>query len=108
MLKFMIIFRQPEPAEIRSYEIAYNHLLAHVEKMPNILRRQVVSVLGSPSGPSDYYRVLEVYFRNREALDAALLSPEGQEAGAKLGAFRAGQVELLFAEVYEEEGGSTV
>jgi uncharacterized protein (TIGR02118 family) len=107
MFKFMIIFRQPEPTEIRNFEVAYTRLLAHIEKMPNILRRQVISVAGSPSGTSPYYRILEVYFQSRADMDDAIRSEEGQQAGAQLVGFDQGLVEMVFADVYEETGGTT-
>ncbi len=107
MFKFMIIFRQPEPTEIRSFEIAYTRLLTHVEKMPHILRRQVISVVGSPVGVSPYYRILEVYFPDRVHMEEAMRSEAGQQAGAQLIGFDEGLVDMVFADVYEETGGTT-
>ena len=48
MIKFMILFGPPEDAE--RFENVYQDFLALVERMPNILRRQVVHVTGSPQG----------------------------------------------------------
>jgi len=76
--------------------------------MPDIQRRQVVNVVGSPKGAAPYYRILEVYFADKAALDASLRSPAGQDAGSELGRrFIAGTYETLFSEIYEEAGGST-
>lgn len=105
MVKFMILFSTPE--DLERFEDSYNNFLALVERMPDIRRRQVNSVLGSPMGTPRLYRILEVYFDSYDALDRALKSPQGQEAGAELRTFPPGQVELLFAEVYEEAGGQT-
>lgn len=105
MFKLLILFRQP--ADVHAFEDSYNNLLALVERMPGIQRRQVVHVTGSPSGPSPYYRVMEAYFATQEALFSSLLSPQGQEAGAELGKLPVGQYEVAFAEVYEEHGGHT-
>lgn len=107
MIKLMIIFQKPEPDQIRPFEEGYARLLRRIEKMPNIERRQVNSVVGSPQGPSRYYRVLELYFESRDKMEAALMSPEGQKAGEQLNAFSPDMYETLFAEVYEEAGGST-
>lgn len=107
MIKLMIIFQQPEPTRIRPFEEEYARLLRLIEKMPDIQRRQVNSVVGSPQGPSPYYRVLELYFESQEKLQEALMSEAGQKAGAQLGAFPADTYETLFAEVYEEAGGYT-
>lgn len=105
MFKFMILFRTP--AALQTFETHYNTFLALVEQMPNIQRRQVVSVTGSPTGQAPYYRILEIYFQDKAQMEAALQSAEGQRAGAQLNSFPAGSFELLFAEVYEEAGGQT-
>ncbi len=103
MIKFMILFCMPEDAE--TFENIYQDFLALVERMPNILRRQVVHVTGSPQGAPEIYRILEIYFESTEKQTEALLSPAGQEAGAELARLPAGAAQLLFAEVYEEDGG---
>jgi hypothetical protein len=108
MFKFMIIFRQPQPQAIRPFELTYTQLLYHIEQMPNITRRQVITVVGSPTGTSPYYRILEVYFENREKMDEAMRSNEGQLAGAQLGGFPPDSFEMVFADVYEETGGKTI
>ena len=104
--KFMILFRQPPNLE--AFENRYNDLLALIERMPDIERRQVISVMGSPQGKSIWYRILEVYFKDKQTLDQAMLSPQGQEAGGELMKFPKGTFEMVFAEVYEEAGGRTV
>jgi uncharacterized protein (TIGR02118 family) len=106
MFKFMIIFNQP--SNHADFENAYNDLLALVERMPDIQRRQVVTVLGSPLGQSPLFRILEVYYDSQDALEESLKSPAGQEAGAELRRFQPGSFDLVFAEVYEEAGGQTI
>ena len=105
MIKFIVMFRQPENAE--RFENTYQDFLALVERIPDIRRRQVVHVKGSPGGAPQYYRILEIYFDSQEIMQAALLSEAGQEAGAELYRLPKDSFELLFADVYEEEGGST-
>lgn len=105
MVKFSIFFARP--ADLDGFEAVYNDFLALVERMPYIVRRQVNTVLGSPTGESRWYRVLEVYFEDYALLDAALKSPQGQEAGGELRRFAPGSFEMVFAEVYEEAGGQT-
>lgn len=106
MYKFMLIFRHPQNPE--SFENLYQDLLALVERMPDIKRRQVIHVVGSPLGQSPYFRILEVYFNDRATLEASMRSPAGQEAGAEINKFPQGSFEMVFAEVYEEEGGHTI
>ncbi|MBZ0275381.1 MAG: EthD family reductase [Anaerolineae bacterium] len=109
MLKFMVLFQKPkDPLAVSVFENAYNDFLALIERMPDIQRRQVVNVLSSPMGQPRYYRILEIYFKDQAAMESSLRSPAGQEAGSELGRrFRVGTYESLFAEVYEETGGST-
>ena len=82
MIKFMILFGPPEDAE--RFENVYQDFLALVERMPNILRRQVVHVTGSPQGAPEIYRILELYFESTETQNEALMSDAGQEAGQEL------------------------
>lgn len=105
MVKFMILFRKP--LDMARFEDNYNNFLALIERMPNIQRRQVINVLGSPLGAPTIYRILEVYFSDYDTMDRALKTPAGQEAGGELLKFPKGTFEMLFAEVYEEAGGST-
>ena len=105
MIKFMVLFGPPEEAE--RFENVYQDFLALVERMPNITRRQVVHVTGSPQGKPEIYRILELYFESTALQTEALMSSVGQEAGAELARLPSGSVQLLFADVYEEEGGST-
>jgi hypothetical protein len=67
----------------------------------------VVDVSGSPLGETSLFRVLEVYFDDQASMEAALRSKAGQEAGGELRRFREKSYELVFAEVFEEEGGQT-
>jgi uncharacterized protein (TIGR02118 family) len=106
MVKFMMMFHRPIVPS--AFETAYNDLLALVERMPDVARRQVVDVIGSPVGAAAYHRFLEVYYENQAQMEASLRSPAGQEAGAELvKRFPKGSFETMFAEVYEEAGGST-
>lgn len=106
MVKFVIVFHQPE--SVMKFENSYNDLLALIERMTDITRRQVVNVLGSPMGKSPYYRILEVYFEDEARMRAALLTPAGQEAGAELTTrFPRDSFDVFFADVYEETGGRT-
>lgn len=106
MVKFMVMFGRP--ADLEAFEMGYNEFLALVERIPSVQRRQVVNVLGSPRGAAATYRILEVYFTDNDQMNTALRSPAGQEAGQHLNTIRTSTVEMLFAEVFEEQGGNTV
>ena len=64
-------------------------------------------VSGAPGGESPYYKFIELYFKDFDALDAALTSEAGQAAGQHLMAHAAKLTEMFFSEVFEEEGGQT-
>ncbi|MYD09192.1 MAG: EthD family reductase [Chloroflexi bacterium] len=105
MIKFMVMFRQPENAE--RFENTYQDFLALVERIPDIRRRQVVHGTGSPGGAPMYYRILEIYFDSQDIMEESLKSDAGQEAGAELYRLPKDSFELLYGDVYEEDGGST-
>lgn len=105
MVKFIILFHNPD--DLERFENLYNDFLALIERIPGILRRQVVTVLGSPQGETPYYRMLEIYFEDEAAMNASLMTPAGQEAGRELYKFPRGTFETLLADVYEEAGGRT-
>ena len=106
MVKFIILFRQPEDAE--AFENVYQDFLGLVERMPQIQRRQVVHITGSPLGRPDAYRILELYFESTQDQQTALLSAIGQEAGQELQRLQHGAYSLYFADVYEEAGAQTI
>ena len=95
----------PDEINRATFENAYNQFLALAEHIPSIQRKQVIHVLGSPSGTSQYYRALELYFPDRPTMANALRSQAGQVTGQMLHQhFTASpyRFEMIFAEVYEE------
>lgn len=109
MVKFMIIFHNPGRS-IQKFEEGYTKFLAMIEQIPDIERRQVTDVQGSPEGKSPYYRMLELYFKDKATMTAALNSEAGQKAGAALyTVFKPlnFKFDTVFADVYEEAGGQT-
>ncbi len=102
MHKLMILFRLP--ADVYAMERLWSERFVPLaEKMPGICRVAVSRVRGSPEGQADVFLVHEFFFEDEQALQQAMVSPEGQAAGQALMAFAAGQVSLYFAEHMEEE-----
>ncbi|NJL94616.1 MAG: EthD family reductase [Anaerolineae bacterium] len=99
MVKLTILFKHP--ADEAAFEEAYSANLHLLEALPGIIRRQANMVQGGPRGKSSYYRILELYFQDFAALDAALTSEAGQAAGRALMSFAGDVVELLFVDVFE-------
>lgn len=100
MVKLTILYRTP--VNDPTFDERYIKNLALMEKMPGIVRQQANVVLGSPSGQSPYSRILELYFDSMETLDQALTSPQGRAAGLDLMGFAGREVEMIFADVYED------
>lgn len=99
MVKFVIAFKQP--AQPEAFENAYQDFLALVERMPDIQRKQVLHVVGSPRGQADYYRLLELYFADLPTLEQSLASSQGQEAARELSRFEPHTLEAFLGHVYE-------
>jgi uncharacterized protein (TIGR02118 family) len=99
MVKMMILFRRSDAPD---FEERYNRNLALLEGMPGIKRREASLVTGTPEGVPPFYRILELYFEDRAALERALLSPEGQAAGRDLMDYARHDAIVLYADVYEE------
>ncbi len=101
VVKLVMLFKRP--ADEEAFEIEYVRNLALIEKLPGIVRRQANMVIGSPAGQSLYYRVLEVYFEDFDALDAAMTSKVGVVAGQQLMKTIGDLVELFFVDVFEDD-----
>lgn len=101
MVKLLLLFKRP--TNETTFETHYVENLALLERLPGIIRRQANMVLGSPMGTSSYYRMLELYFKSFEALDAALTSEAGVAAGSHLMQTVGDLVELVFVDVFEDD-----
>lgn len=104
MHKLVLLYKHP--AKQGSFQLNFTRNLALLKKLPGVRRTQVSDVLGGPAGESSYARIVELFFDDFEALDAALISPEGVAAGKNLMSFAANEVELLFVETTTDEAQS--
>jgi uncharacterized protein (TIGR02118 family) len=100
MVKLMILYKKP--MDENAFEEGYADNLALLERLPGIQRRQANMVLGGPHGEAPYYRILELYFEDFAALDAAMTSPQGREAGQDLMKYAGNLAELIFVDVFED------
>lgn len=99
MVKLLLLFKIA--LDGGDIERRYGANLGLLKQMPGVRRIVEGSVLGGPGGIAAYHRVLEVYFEDFPALDAALNSPEGVAAGKDLIGFAGSNVEVLFVEETE-------
>lgn len=99
MVKLVLLFRQA--AVNSNFDLRFRRNQTLLKKMPGVKHLQESKVLGSPGGDATYRWILEVFFEDFAALDAALTSPEGVAAGKDLMAFAGENVEILFVESVE-------
>jgi len=103
VVKIITLYRTP--ADAAAFERWYQQHLARIERLPNLRRVEVSRIWGTPAGGSPFHLMVELYFEDRAALEAALRSPEAVDASADLSRFAAGQVLVMFADAFEEERG---
>jgi len=96
MVKLVILFKRSTLSA--NFELGFQSNLALLRRMPGVQRIQQGDVFGGPAGEAAYHRMVEVFFSDRAALDAALRSPEGVSAGKDLMAFAGTGAELLFVD----------
>ncbi|MBI3359495.1 MAG: EthD family reductase [Chloroflexi bacterium] len=102
MHKLVALFSPP--LDITDFETRWAHeFVPLAEKMPGVRRVAVSRVTGGPVGPAPFYLVHEFFFDNRDALVAAMTSPEGVAAAHGLMSFAPDIVTLMFAEHMEED-----
>lgn len=102
MVKLIILFRSRNLASDDFIE-GYNNFLIAVDKLPGLRKKGVNTVYGATGGVIPYHMVIEAYFDSRTALEKALMSPEGVNAGQLLLKFAGPDTINLFADVLEEE-----
>jgi uncharacterized protein (TIGR02118 family) len=98
MAKVFAMYRHPvDPAAFDAYYYGTHAPLA--QQVPGLRSYEVtrgpVDALG---GSSPYYLIATLSFDSREAIDAALASPQGQATAADLGNFATGGVDLFVAD----------
>lgn len=103
MYKLIILFESPLNAE--AFQIEWQKFMRLAEKMPGLLSEVVSEVESVPFDPHGRapVKIHELYFRDRTALENALRSPIGQEAGRRLHEFTGGRFVLLIARHMQAE-----
>ena len=85
-VKLTVVYGTPEDAQ--AFEKHYLDVhVPIVERWPNLQRVELSRVSGGPFGsPSPYYWMADLYFADEAALNEALCSEAGAEAGKDFGA----------------------
>lgn len=82
-IKVVVIY--PRPKDVSAFENAYTkeHVPMAVEKLKGKTKLVATKVIGSPQGGfAPFYRIAEIYFPTRQALDACLNSEEAKQTVA--------------------------
>lgn len=98
MVKLIALYKKP--ADVAAFDKHYNEVHTPLaRKMPGLRKIEVARCYGSPGGEPKFYLVAEMYFDNKDALMAALSSPEGKAAGKDVMSFAGDLIHMMFAEV---------
>ena len=84
-------------------EAGYNQLLMMLEDLPGLRRKAVNNVYTGRGGLAPYRTIIELTFSDRQALEAALTSAPGVEAGRALLKLAGPDATTLFADAMEED-----
>ena len=85
-VKLTVVYGTPEDKDTFEKHYADVHVPI-VQRWPGLQRAEIARVTGGPMGsPSPYHWIAELYFADEAALNAALSSPAGAEAGKDFGA----------------------
>lgn len=78
-VKLVVLY--PRPTDIQAFEKVYQeeHVPMAVKNFPGKTKLVATKVLASPQGTPAFYRVAEVHFPSREAMEAATATPGTKE-----------------------------
>lgn len=101
MVKLVALYKKP--ADVEAFEEHYANVhLPLIEKVPYVVKTSLTRFWGAAGGGEPpYYLMYEMYFEDRDKLDAAMRSPENRAAGRDLMSFARDIVTVMFADVYE-------
>lgn len=82
MTRLLVLY--PPPKDANEFERRYRkeHAPMVRDKMAGLRKFSAGRVVGAPGGAPPFARVAELQFDSRQALDAALASPDGQSVVA--------------------------
>ncbi len=89
MLKFMVVlYKKPDMAEAEFHKFLRDVHGPMALKIPGLRRYVQNHVAVDPTRtPPDWNAIVELYFDNRESMEAAWATSEGEQATADVGAF---------------------
>jgi uncharacterized protein (TIGR02118 family) len=99
--KLVVIY--PRPTEIEAFEKIYltEHVPMAVEKLVGKTKIVATKITASPQGTPPFFRIVEVHFPSKSALEACAATPGVQEALAHAAKISTGGTPLIL--IAEEE-----
>lgn len=98
MLRLLVLYGRPTDPDAFDRHYRQTHI-GLAQRLPGLRHYTISRGLGAMQGESPYHLVAELDFDDRNALDAAVSSTEGQAAVNDLGSFATGGVTLLVSEI---------
>lgn len=101
MVKLVALFRQPE--DVAAFDQHYREVHAPLmQAVPGLRKMEVTRFTSGVRGEkAEYYLMAEMYWDDKAAMDAAMMSAENRAAGKDLMSFAREYVTMMFAEVEE-------
>ncbi len=100
MVKLVILIQKLE--DEAAFQSSWPEFLHLAEEMPGLQSESSGQVIRNVFGEGGFSLIHELYFDSQEALQRALSSPAGREAGKLLQSCTHGQVVLFIAEHRED------
>jgi uncharacterized protein (TIGR02118 family) len=97
MIKLIALYRNP--ADVSEFDKHYFEVhIPLVRKFPGLRKIEVTRVTGAPIGEAKFHLMAEMYFDTRDAMDAALASPEGKAVTRDIMSFAADVITVFHGE----------
>ena len=100
-IKLLVLY--PRPTDIDAFEKLYQseHVPMAIEKLAGKSKFVATKVLASPQGTPPFYRIAEIHFPSKEALEACAASEGGKETIAHAVRISTGGLPIML--IAEEE-----
>lgn len=97
MAKLIALYKQPgDKGKFDEHYFGTHTPL--VKKIPGLCKAEVTKVTGAPGGESQFYLMCEMYFDDRESLEAAMRSLEMKDCSKDLMSFAGELVTMMIGE----------
>ncbi len=99
---YQLLLLIPLNVDLQTFDEGWPTFLEKAEQMPGLIRESVTRIDRCLFGQNYLQRIYCFYFEDQPALEKALLSPPGEEAGRILHEITGGNLILLNGEVKED------